>query len=61
MDWSAGGAGAPTQGMREVFAAQVKELDGYEAELSALLGKDLAALNQTAAQLGVPGIYVPAS
>jgi photosystem II stability/assembly factor-like uncharacterized protein len=60
MDWSAGGAGAPTQGMREVFAAQVKELDGYEAELSGLLGKDLAALNQTAAQLGVPGIYVPA-
>ena len=45
MDWSAGGAGAPTQGMREVFAAQVKELDGYEAELAGLLGKDLAALN----------------
>ena len=60
MDWSAGGAGAPTQGMREVFAEQVKELDGYEAELTGLLGKDLAALNQTAAQLGVPGIYVPA-
>ncbi|HEY0512734.1 MAG TPA: glycosyl hydrolase [Thermoanaerobaculia bacterium] len=60
MDWSAGGSGAPTQGMREVFAEQVKELDGYEAELSALLGKDLADLNQTSAQLGVPGIYVPA-
>jgi hypothetical protein len=59
MEWSIGGAGAPTQGMREVFAAQTKELEGYEAELSGLLGKDLAALNQTAAQLGVPGIYVP--
>jgi hypothetical protein len=46
--------------MREVFAEQVKELDGYEAELAGLLDKDLAALNQTAAQLGVPGIYVPA-
>jgi len=38
-----------------------KELAGYEAELSALLGKDLAALNTTAAGLGVPGIYVPAA
>ena len=28
MDWSANGNGAPTQGMREVFAAQMKELDG---------------------------------
>ena len=60
MDWSGNGVGAPTQGMREVFAEQVKELDGYEAELAGLLDKDLAALNQTAAQLGLPGIYVPA-
>ena len=60
MDWSANGLGAPTQGMREVFAGQVKELDADEAELASLFGKDLAALNQTAAQLGVPGIYVPA-
>ncbi|HEY4594349.1 MAG TPA: hypothetical protein VIJ61_18155, partial [Thermoanaerobaculia bacterium] len=59
MDWAGGGMGAPTQGMREVFAAQTKELDGFEAELNGLLDKDLAALNQTAAQLGVPGIYVP--
>jgi len=60
MDWAAAGEGAPTQGMREVFAGQVKELDGYEAELSGLLGRDLADLNQRASQLGVPGIYVPA-
>jgi photosystem II stability/assembly factor-like uncharacterized protein len=60
MDWSAGGEGAPTEGMRQVFAAQVKELDGYEAELAGLLTGDLAALNRTAAELGVPGIYVPA-
>lgn len=60
MDWAAAGEGAPTQGMREVFAEQLKELDGYEAELSGLLGRDLADLNQKAAQLGVPGIYVPA-
>ncbi len=55
-----GGNGAPTQGMREVFAEQVKELEGLESELAALLGQDLAALNRTAAGLGVPGIWVPA-
>jgi photosystem II stability/assembly factor-like uncharacterized protein len=60
MDWSSGGEGAPTQGMREVFAAQQKELDGYEREMAGLFGQDLAALNGQAAQLGVPGIYVPA-
>jgi photosystem II stability/assembly factor-like uncharacterized protein len=60
MDWSSGGEGAPTAGMREVFAAQVRELDGYEAEMAGLFGKDLAALNGQAAQLGVPGIYLPA-
>jgi hypothetical protein len=60
MDWSSGGEGAPTQGMRQVFAAQVKELDGYEGEMAGLFGKELAALNLQAAQLGVPGIYLPA-
>lgn len=60
LNWAGGGNGAPTQGMREVFAEQVKELEGLEAELDALLGQDLAALNQTAAGLGVPGIWVPA-
>jgi hypothetical protein len=60
MDWSANGESAPTQGMREVFAEQMKELEGYEAELAGLLGKDLGDLNQQASQLGVPGIWVPA-
>jgi multidrug efflux pump subunit AcrA (membrane-fusion protein) len=60
MDWSEGGEGAPTQGVREVFAAQLKELDTLEGELNGLIDKDLAALNQTAAGIGVPGIYVPA-
>ncbi len=59
MDWSTNGNGAPTDGMRQVFAAQVQELAADEAELAALLDKDLAALNQTASQLGVPGVYVP--
>ena len=58
--WVIGGNGAPTQGAKEVFAAQTKELADYEAELDGLLSKDLAALNESAGKLGVPGIYVPA-
>jgi len=60
MDWSSNGEGAPTEGMRQVFAAQQQELARFEGEMAALFGKDLAALNAQAAQLGVPGIYVPA-
>ncbi|HEV8578769.1 MAG TPA: glycosyl hydrolase [Thermoanaerobaculia bacterium] len=60
LSWIDGGNGAPTAGMREVFAAQLEELTGYEAELSTLIEKDLADLDKTAGQLGVPGIYVPA-
>ncbi|MFL6195117.1 MAG: WD40/YVTN/BNR-like repeat-containing protein [Thermoanaerobaculia bacterium] len=60
-DWVRNGNGAPTQGMREVFAAQVKELEGYESELNGLLGTDLSSLNQTASQLALPVVYVPAN
>ena len=45
--------------MREVFAEQMKELEGYEAELETLLGKDLADLNRTAAGAGLPVVYLP--
>jgi hypothetical protein len=55
-----GGNGAPTQGTKDVFAEQTKELAGYEAELDGLLSRDLAALNDSAGKLGLPGIYVPA-
>jgi photosystem II stability/assembly factor-like uncharacterized protein len=61
LGWVISGNGAPTQGAREVFAEQAKELAGYEAELDGLLSKDVAALNATAGQLGVPGIYGPAA
>src|SRR6185295_5541175 len=60
LNWSDRGNGPPTEGMQQVFAAQLEELNGYEAELSGLIEKDLAELNQAAGQLGVPGIYVPA-
>lgn len=40
--------GAPTRGMREVYATQKAELDALEAEWKALVASDLAKLNQTA-------------
>ena len=59
MTWSIRGNGAPTQGMREVYAAQLAELESYESELNGLIDRDLATLNRTAGEVGVPGIYVP--
>lgn len=47
------GDGAPTQGMREVFAGQQKELDALEAEANAILTSDVAAINAMAAKLGL--------
>ncbi len=52
------GDGAPTQGMRDVFAACKQELDTLEAALGALLQTDLAALNTKAAAGGYPGVWV---
>ncbi|HEY2737334.1 MAG TPA: hypothetical protein VGK45_02955, partial [Thermoanaerobaculia bacterium] len=53
------GDGAPTEGMRQVFAVQKKELDGDVAELQGLIDKDLASLNATAAKLSLPTVWVP--
>jgi hypothetical protein len=53
------GTGAPTQGMREVFAGQLRELENHEAEWKALVGGDLAALNHRASELKLEGIVVP--
>ncbi len=53
------GTGAPTQGVREVFAGQAKELDGLEAEWNAMVGGDLAALNRRAAEMKLEGVVVP--
>jgi photosystem II stability/assembly factor-like uncharacterized protein len=52
------GDGPPTQGMKEVFAEQQKELASHEAELSALLEKDLAAVQTTAKRLDIPFVVV---
>jgi photosystem II stability/assembly factor-like uncharacterized protein len=52
--------GAPTQGLREVYADQRRLLDQYEAEWKALQTGELARLNDLARKLELPGIMVPA-
>ena len=59
--WVIEGDGAPTQGMREVYADQRRELDGYLGELRILIERDLAEINGLAAQLGIGHIVVPAA
>jgi len=51
--------GPPTQGMREVYAAQKKELDEYESELKRVIATELAALNEMARKLDLPHVVVP--
>ena len=57
-DQAADGDGPPTQGVREVYADQKKELDGYEAEMKKLLG-ELAGLNTAAKKLDLPHVVIP--
>jgi photosystem II stability/assembly factor-like uncharacterized protein len=58
-NWAIEGDGAPTQGMKEVFADQRRELDGYLADLLGLVETDLAAINGLASRLGVGHVVVP--
>ncbi len=51
--------GAPTQGLREVFAEQDQLLRKYQEEWHALAAKDLAALNEQAKRLDVPVVIIP--
>ncbi len=53
--------GPVTQGMREVFAEEMKRLAGYEAELAALLTNEVARLNEQAKKLDLPVTHVPAA
>lgn len=57
-NWASEGTGAPTQGMREVFATHRAEVDAAAGELAAFLRTDIAALNVLAAERGVPWITV---
>jgi photosystem II stability/assembly factor-like uncharacterized protein len=59
VNWIGDGDGAPTQGMREVYAAQRKELAGLESEVFALVAGEVASINALAARLGLPLISIP--
>jgi photosystem II stability/assembly factor-like uncharacterized protein len=53
------GDGPPTQGMREVHAELRRELDAYASEFAEIIGRDLAALNRQAAELGLSYVAAP--
>jgi dephospho-CoA kinase len=59
-DWSRDSDGPITQGMREVYAEQKKELQKLESELAELLRTELARINDQARSLDVPNIILPA-
>jgi photosystem II stability/assembly factor-like uncharacterized protein len=58
MDWVATGDGAPTDGMKQVFAAQDKELAGYGSQWDSLLSIDLLGLNKDATRLGIGFVII---
>ncbi|HEX3125860.1 MAG TPA: glycosyl hydrolase [Thermoanaerobaculia bacterium] len=58
-DFVKGGDGPPTQGEKDVYAAQKQELDALDAEWKAIVAGDLAALNDQARKLDFPAVYVP--
>lgn len=55
-DWASETDGAPTQGMREVFAAQKAELDKLAGDFRRVLESDLPMLNEAAKKLAAPHI-----
>jgi hypothetical protein len=58
LDWVSDGDGAPTQGMREVYAEQRAELDALAADVRALVAGDVAALNEEARKLSLGFVVV---
>src|SRR5262249_36854268 len=53
------GDGLPTQGVREVYAAQAQILKQLEADWSKLIADDLKGLNELAKKLDLPHVIVP--
>jgi hypothetical protein len=51
--------GATTQGAREVFGEQKKELDKHDAALKGMRDDDLASLNALAKKLDLPIVIAP--
>ena len=59
MAYAADGSGAPTQGMREVFADQSRDLEAGAAEWAALQKDGLGALTRKGRELDLGDIVVP--
>jgi photosystem II stability/assembly factor-like uncharacterized protein len=59
VDFARDGSGPPTQGVREVFAGQEKELNGYLGQFDSLISADLAKVNGLASKLGIGFVVVP--
>jgi photosystem II stability/assembly factor-like uncharacterized protein len=53
--------GAPTQGLREVYADQTRLLEQCQAEWKSLQSGNLARLNEQAKRLDLPAVIVPAA
>jgi photosystem II stability/assembly factor-like uncharacterized protein len=58
LDFIVDGDGPPTQGAREVFAEQKRELEQWDARVKQFLSNDVSALNSRASQLGVAFVVV---
>jgi hypothetical protein len=58
-DALAGSDGATTQGARDVFGDQKKELDKHDTALRGMRDDDLASLNALAKKLDLPIVIVP--
>ena len=61
LGFAVGGVGAPTQGMRDVFAEQIKELDAIESEWKGFLGTDLATFQRQGRDMSLGEVVVPQS
>ena len=53
LDFVTDGDGAPTEGMRQVFADQKRELEAWQGRVKQFVAGDIAALNAQASQLGI--------
>ncbi len=58
LDWAADADGAPTQGMREVYASQHAELESLAGEVKSFLAGEVAALNTEAQRLSLGFVIV---
>jgi hypothetical protein len=59
LDWARDADGVPTQGMKEMFALRLQELDRLDAQWRELQAARIAPLNEQARALGLAYVTVP--